>query len=110
MDALKIEIGKGTKEMRALQLMIQTYTNTPQVENLRALIRSCLFVFKNCRFVFFQFGDAAKFQPELNTVAARVQKQEAELSALQVKYFLHWIFVWVFQRVYRPEKISKCES
>ena len=40
-DALKIEIGKGTKEMRALQLMIQTYTNTPQVENLRALIRSC---------------------------------------------------------------------
>ena len=33
----------------------------------------------------FQFGDAAKFQPELNTVAARVQKQEAELSALQVK-------------------------
>ena len=40
---------------------------------------------------FFQFGDAAKFQPELNTVAARVQKQEAELSALQVKYFLHWI-------------------
>ena len=36
---------------------------------------------------FFQFGDAAKFQPELNTVAARVQKQEAELSALQVKNF-----------------------
>ena len=30
-DALKVEIGKGTKEMRALQLMIQTYTNTPQV-------------------------------------------------------------------------------
>ena len=30
-DSLKIEIGKGTKEMRALQLMIQTYTNTPQV-------------------------------------------------------------------------------
>merc|ERR1719376_880374 len=58
-DALKVEIGKGTKEMRALQLMIQTYTNTPQ------------------------FGDAAKFQPELNSIAAKVQRQEAELSALQ---------------------------
>ena len=32
----------------------------------------------------FQFGDAAKFQPELNSVAAKVQRQEAELSALQV--------------------------
>ena len=31
-----------------------------------------------------QFGDAAKFQPELNSVAAKVQRQEAELSALQV--------------------------
>lgn len=32
----------------------------------------------------FQFGDAAKFQPELNSVAAKVQRQETELSALQV--------------------------
>ena len=90
-DALKIEIGKGTKEMRALQLMIQTYTNTPQVENLRALIPSCFMCVQKLQICLFQFGDAAKFQPELNTVAARVQKQEAELSALQVKYFLHWI-------------------
>ena len=105
MDALKIEIGKGTKEMRALQLMIQTYTNTPQVENLRALIRSCFVCVQKLQICLFQFGDAAKFQPELNTVAARVQKQEAELSALQVKYFLHWIFVWVFhQRVYGPAR------
>ena len=28
---MKGEIGKGSKEMRALQLMIQTYTTTPQV-------------------------------------------------------------------------------
>ena len=55
-DALKIEIGKGTKEMRALQLMIQTYTNTPQVRNLRALIRSCLCGFRNSRFVFFSLA------------------------------------------------------
>ena len=52
MDALKIEIGKGTKEMRALQLMIQTYTNTPQVKNLRALIRSCYVCSKIADFYF----------------------------------------------------------
>ena len=98
-DALKVEIGKGTKEMRALQLMIQTYTNTPQVWDVM-LATHCIkrrtnfpknillnLTWSQIVQLFSQFGNAAKFQPELNVVAAKVQKQEAELSSLQVISF-----------------------
>ena len=45
---------------------------------------------------FIQFGDAAKFQPELNSIAAKVQRQEAELSALQVIFMILPIFgIWL---------------
>ena len=46
----------------------------------------------------FQFGDAAKFQPELNSVAAKVQRQEAELSALQV-FLSYLVPVALIQRI-----------
>lgn len=57
-DKHKLDITKGTKEMRALQLMIQTYTQTPE------------------------FGDPAKFQPEFDSVSQKVHRLEKELVQL----------------------------
>ena len=53
-----IFVSSGTKEMAALQLMVQTYTATPE------------------------FGDASKFQEELDIVSQKVQKHEQDLAIL----------------------------
>ena len=51
----------GQKEMKSLQLMIQTYTQNPK------------------------FGDVKKFQGELDTAAHKVQLLESELHAMQTE-------------------------
>ena len=48
----------GTREKQALQLMISTYTKTPE------------------------YGDAAKFQQELELVILKLEKQEEDLTIL----------------------------
>ena len=111
MDALKIEIGKGTKEMRALQLMIQTYTNTPQVENPRALIQSCWCVFKNCRFVFFSLATQPNSNQSLTQWRPEYRNRRRNSRLCRWNHFfafyLRKFFVWVFQRVYRPARSVK---
>eukprot|EP00092_Neocalanus_flemingeri_P031176 GFUD01033867.1.p1 GENE.GFUD01033867.1~~GFUD01033867.1.p1 ORF type:complete len:570 (+),score=214.86 GFUD01033867.1:46-1755(+) len=57
-EKYKSDISKGTKEKQALQLMIDTYTKTPE------------------------FGDASKFQQELDIVSQKVEKLSQELSIL----------------------------
>ena len=51
----------GQKEMKSLQLMIQTYTQNPK------------------------FGDAKQFQGELDAAAHKVQLLESELHAMQTE-------------------------
>ena len=55
---LKVIFLSGTKEMKALQLMIQTYTETPD------------------------FGDSRNFQDELNIVATKVENLSKDLHSL----------------------------
>jgi len=57
-DDLEAEIVKGNKEIKALQLMVATYTQNPK------------------------FGDAKKFQAELDSATHRVQLLESSLHAL----------------------------
>merc|ERR1712013_35119 len=55
---VEAEVAKGQKEMAALQLMVATYRQNPK------------------------FGDAAKFQGELEAAILRVQTLESDLHAL----------------------------
>jgi len=55
------EISKGKKEIAALQLMVQSYTNNPK------------------------FGNAKKFQSELDSAIYQVQVQESDLHALNTQ-------------------------
>jgi len=57
-DDLEAEIVKGNKEIKALQLMVATYTQNPK------------------------FGDAKKFQAELDSATHRVQLLESSLHSL----------------------------
>jgi len=57
-DKHKNEIARGTKEIQALQLMIQTYKDTPD------------------------FGDSKKFQEELTSVTLKVESLTQNLSSL----------------------------
>merc|ERR1719391_641001 len=56
--SVEAEVAKGQKEMAALQLMVATYRQNPK------------------------FGDAAKFQGELEAAILRVQTLESDLHAL----------------------------
>jgi len=60
-EAQESEVQKGQKEMKSLQLMIQTYTQNPK------------------------FGDAKKFQGELDAAAHKVQLLESDLHAMQME-------------------------
>jgi len=55
------DVLKGHKEIKSLQLMIQTYTQNPK------------------------FGDVKKFQGELDVAAHKVQLLESELQAMQTE-------------------------
>lgn len=60
-EAQESDVLKGQKEMKSLQLMIQTYTQNPK------------------------FGDAKQFQGELDAAAHKVQLLESELHAMQTE-------------------------
>eukprot|EP00092_Neocalanus_flemingeri_P058116 GFUD01069205.1.p1 GENE.GFUD01069205.1~~GFUD01069205.1.p1 ORF type:complete len:558 (+),score=166.38 GFUD01069205.1:488-2161(+) len=60
-EAQESDVLKGQKEMKSLQLMIQTYTQNPK------------------------FGDAKQFQGELDAAAQKVQLLESELHAMQTE-------------------------
>eukprot|EP00092_Neocalanus_flemingeri_P012395 GFUD01013363.1.p1 GENE.GFUD01013363.1~~GFUD01013363.1.p1 ORF type:complete len:567 (-),score=164.04 GFUD01013363.1:214-1914(-) len=59
--AHEIEVAKVQKEMKALQMMVQTYTDNPK------------------------FGDVKQFQGELETAAHKVQVLESELNAFKTE-------------------------
>jgi len=60
-EAQESDVLKGQKEMKSLQLMIQTYTQNPK------------------------FGDAKQFQGELDAAAHKVQLLESELHAMETE-------------------------
>jgi len=60
-EAQESDVLKGQKEMKSLQLMIQTYTQNPK------------------------FGDVKQFQGELDAAAHKVQLLESELHAMQTE-------------------------
>jgi len=60
-DNVEIEIDKGNKEIAAIQLMVQSYTDNPK------------------------FGDPKKFQAELDAAIHHVQVLESELHSLNIK-------------------------
>merc|ERR1712066_366040 len=60
-DDMETEIEKGKKEISALRLMVQSYTNNPK------------------------FGDASKFQSELDTAIYNVQVLESDLHAVNIQ-------------------------
>lgn len=60
-EDIESEIEKGKKEISALRLMVQSYTNNPK------------------------FGDASKFQSELDSAIYNVQVLESDLHALNIQ-------------------------
>merc|ERR1719400_3031760 len=60
-DEMETDIEKGKKEISALRLMVQSYTNNPK------------------------FGDASKFQSELDTAIYNVQVLESDLHAVNIQ-------------------------
>merc|ERR1711902_106340 len=60
-EDMESEIEKGKKEISALRLMVQSYTNNPK------------------------FGDASKFQSELDTAIYNVQVLESDLHAVNIQ-------------------------
>merc|ERR1719400_638031 len=60
-EDMEVDIGKGKKAISALRLMVQSYTNNPK------------------------FGDASKFQSELDTAIYNVQVLESDLHAVNIQ-------------------------